>query len=282
MVNPLLQVSKTGPAQAHEGDVVTYRFTVTNTGDVTLANLSVVDDVLGSIGTIGSLAAGASVELTKTYTVPANRIPDVVNTVLVCTAGAAPGDEDGEPLCDTDIHVLDVLHPGIAIDKTVNPVSVAVSGPVTYSYVITNTGDTPLQGILVADDIIGAIGTVGSLAPGQSVTLTKTVNVDATTPPTNVGTVTGTDAIGGVVTGTDKATITVVLAVELVQPQAEAPTPALVPVVQPAVEVQPATELPRTGSPLGSQARLGLFLLQAGVVLELLGRRRRKLNPQAD
>ena len=282
VVNPALVVRKTGPAQAHEGDLVTYRFTVTNTGDVTLANLSVVDDVLGSIGTIDSLVAGASAELTSTYTVPANRIPDVVNTVLVCTAGAAPGDAAGEPLCDSDSHVLDVLHPAIVIDKTANPASVAVSGPVTYSYVITNTGDTPLQGIVVTDDIIGAIGTVDSLAPGASVTLTKTVDVDADTPPTNVGTVTGTDAIGGVVTDTDRATITVVLGGAIAQPQAQAPTPTLVPAAQPAVAVQPAVELPRTGSPLGSQARLGLLLLLGGLVVALLGRRRRKLDPQAD
>ena len=282
VVNPILVVRKTGPAQAHEGDLVTYRFTVTNTGDVTLANLSVVDDVLGSIGTIDSLVAGASAELTSTYTVPANRIPDVVNTVLVCTAGAAPGDAAGEPLCDSDSHVLDVLHPAIVIDKTANPASVAVSGPVTYSYVITNTGDTPLQGIVVTDDIIGAIGTVDSLAPGASVTLTKTVDVDADTPPTNVGTVTGTDAIGGVVTDTDRATITVVLGGAIAQPQAQAPTPTLVPAAQPAVAVQPAVELPRTGSPLGSQARLGLLLLLGGLVVALLGRRRRKLDPQAD
>jgi len=84
-------------------------------------------------------------------------------------------------------------------------------------------------------------------------------SVDVNTPPTNIGTVIGTDILGGTVTANDKETITVVLGEVLVLP----------------------AELPRTGSPLGTQARLGLFLLQAGLVLVLLGQRRRRLNPQA-
>jgi hypothetical protein len=90
--------------------------------------------------------------------------------------------------------------------------------------------------------------------------MTKTVIVDVTTPPTNIGTVVGTDVLGATVTASDHATITAVLG---------------------AVEVQPAAELPRTGAPLGTEARLGLLLLQAGLVLALLGRRRKRTHPQA-
>ncbi len=50
---------KSGPAQAHEGDKVTYEFTVTNTGETTLENIKVTDDVLGDIGTVASLAPGS-------------------------------------------------------------------------------------------------------------------------------------------------------------------------------------------------------------------------------
>ena len=65
--------------------------------------------------------------------------------------------------------------------------------------------------------------------------------------------------LGGKVTASDNETITVVLAEVLVKP----------------------AELPRTGAPLGTEARLGLLLLQAGLVLEPFGLRRRRLHPQA-
>jgi hypothetical protein len=148
---------------------------------------------------------------------------------------------------------------------------------VTYTYVVTNSGDTVLHGVVVTDDIIGAIGTVASLAPGESKTLTKTVVVDAKTPPTNIGTVVGTDILGKTVTATDTATITAVLGVEIVQPQDQ---PTVAPATA-APAVLPLTELPRTGAPLGTEGRAGAIMLQAGLALWFLGRRRRQADPTA-
>ncbi|HVW33255.1 MAG TPA: hypothetical protein VHL53_12000, partial [Acidimicrobiia bacterium] len=150
-----------------------------------------------------------------------------------------------------------VVHPAITIDKTANPESVSVSGPVTYTYVVTNTGDTPLFNVLVTDDIIGAIGQIASLAPGQSATLSKTVVVDSTTPPTNIGTVVGTDTLGEQVTASDPATITVVLAEVATRPE-------------------PAQELPRTGAPLRIELQYAITLLEVGILLELTAGRRRR------
>ena len=63
---------------------------------------------------------------------------------------------------------------------------------VKYTYVVTNTGKTPLVNVTVTDDKLGAVGTVeGVLLPGKSATLTKTAaKVDADV--TNIGTVEGT------------------------------------------------------------------------------------------
>jgi uncharacterized repeat protein (TIGR01451 family) len=55
----------TGPFVAF-GSIVNYSFVVTNTGNVTLTNISVTDTVLGNIGTIASLAPGASQTLIAT------------------------------------------------------------------------------------------------------------------------------------------------------------------------------------------------------------------------
>jgi len=118
--------------------------------------------------------------------------------------------------------------------------------------VVTNTGDTNLFEVAVTDDIIGLIGTVGSLAIGESVTMTKTVTVDVSTPPTNIGTATGTDILGEKVTASATATINVVLA-----------------------EVLALPELPRTGSPIDAETRAAFALLEVGIVMTLAGRRRR-------
>jgi uncharacterized repeat protein (TIGR01451 family) len=243
---------------AHNADSLTYTVVITNNGQVPMTITAMSDSLYaGLVATacpqaVGSvLAAGAS--LTCTYKVGATG--DAHNVAAVSAVDAL-----GRPLTATDGTYVDVINPAIVIVKTANPVSVSISGPVTYTYVVTNTGDTILHDIVVNDDIIGLIGTVGSLSPGESITLTKTVNVDANSPLKNVGTVTGTDVLGKKVTASDDETITVVLGEVL---------------------VQPAAELPRTGAPLGTEGRLGLLLLQAGVVLALLGRRRKRTDPQA-
>ncbi|MDQ1517597.1 MAG: hypothetical protein QOE80_3427, partial [Actinomycetota bacterium] len=243
---------------AHNADSLTYTVVITNNGQVPMTITALSDSLYaGLVATacpqaVGSvLAPGAS--LTCTYKVGATG--DAHNVAAVSAVDAL-----GRPLTATDGTYVDVINPAIVIVKTANPVSVSISGRVTYTYVVTNTGDTILHDIVVNDDIIGLIGTVGSLSPGESITLTKTVNVDANSPLKNVGTVTGTDVLGKKVTASDDETITVVLGEVL---------------------VQPAAELPRTGAPLGTEGRLGLLLLQAGVVLALLGRRRKRTDPQA-
>ncbi len=54
LVQPALAFSKIGPADAREGDVITYQFTVENTGNVALENITVTDPLLG-----GEIAACA-------------------------------------------------------------------------------------------------------------------------------------------------------------------------------------------------------------------------------
>jgi uncharacterized repeat protein (TIGR01451 family) len=239
---------------AHGSDPLTYTVVITNNGLVPLTITAMSDSLYAGFAAacpqgVGSLLApGAS--FTCTYQVSAGG--DAHNVAAVNAVDAL-----NRQVTDSDETFVDVIHPAISINKTADPVSVSDSGPVTYTYVVTNTGDTTLKNVLVVDDIIGAIGTTGSLAPGESVTLTKTVVVDVNTPPTNIGTATGTDVLGQTVSDNDNATITVVLG-----------------------EVLALPELPRTGSPLGAMGRAGLLLLQVGLLLHLLGRRRRRLHSQ--
>jgi uncharacterized repeat protein (TIGR01451 family) len=258
-----IDLTKTGPNLAHVGDTVTYQFTVTNAGYVDLVDVKLVDPICDSSPVLISKGDGDAIfEIDidtsqaglqrEVWTYRCSRIvqatdPDPLpNTALVTGT-----DADQRTTTDMASWLVDLIHPAISIVKTANPESVSVSGPVTYTYVVTNTGDTPLFGVLVSDDILGAIGRIGELAVGQSVTLAKTVDVDASSPPKNIGTAVGNDQLGGIVTASDDAVITVVLGAVLAQP-----------------------ELPRTGAPLGAQTRGALAMIEVGVFLLLAGRRR--------
>jgi hypothetical protein len=103
--------------------------------------------------------------------------------------------------------VVDIIHPAISIEKTVSDDSVAIGTTVTYTYVITNTGDTTLFEISVDDNILGHIGDIAILEPGDSETLTATFTVGAS-PVVNVGTAVGEDVLGEEVSDTDDALVT--------------------------------------------------------------------------
>jgi LPXTG-motif cell wall-anchored protein len=71
-IHPAIALVKTAdPVSVNPGATVTYTYKVTNTGDVDLTNVTVDDDVLGHIGTLPSLATGASQTLKKAVTITA-------------------------------------------------------------------------------------------------------------------------------------------------------------------------------------------------------------------
>ncbi len=76
---------------------------------------------------------------------------------------------------------------------------ITVGGTVTWTYVVTNTGDVTLYDIEVTDDVLGSIGTIDSLAPGALETFT--VNGTAVAGQyENIGTVTAvTNQYNGIV-----------------------------------------------------------------------------------
>lgn len=276
VVNPALQIDKSGPALAHEGDQIEYTITVTNTGDVPLFNLVVSDDLLDWSQVIGELPAGEdnSVSFTVPYVVPAGS-ESIENTAEVCPEQLEARADFFLPDCDSDGHTVDVIHPAITIDKTANPVSITGSGEVTYTYAVENTGDVTLSNVVVTDDVLGAIGTIPSLAAHAKVTLAKTVTVGLASPTRNVGTATGSDPLGKSVSDDDDAVITIVAGQTTTQdPPVTTASPAPTSVLGETL-VQPEATLPRTGAEVGLMGLAGLGLLGGGIGFRFAGRRRR-------
>ena len=120
---------------------------------------------------------------------------------------------DGASLGNQDNQIMGasiLVRPGIELTKTPSVSKVTNGGSVTYTYVVTNTGDVALTVNLV-DDVAGTIVTGYSLPAGASATFTKTVTLTTPEPSvTNTATATGTTGEGATVTATATATVQVI------------------------------------------------------------------------
>jgi uncharacterized repeat protein (TIGR01451 family) len=80
VLRPKLSVSVTPtPVSGTPGDTIAYRYVVRNTGNATLTSLTIVDDQLGDVGTVATLAPGHSAAFTVDRVLGA-RHPWVINT----------------------------------------------------------------------------------------------------------------------------------------------------------------------------------------------------------
>lgn len=185
------------------GESVTLTYRITNTGNVTLNNVQLVDDHLGPIGdTISSLAPGETIVRTATEVVTA----DITHVATV--TGYFQNGNECVKVTACDSVSIDVVSPAISLTKTASPDSLDDTGTVTYTYVVTNVGDVTLHGFTLVDSELGDIEiTTESLAPGESFTVTRDAVIGSTT--TNEATVTGIDTCGHEVTDTATATVTV-------------------------------------------------------------------------
>ena len=201
--------SPTGPHVA-VGSTVTFTYVVTNTGNVPLANVAVTDDKLGPITSFtGDTNNNGLLDLTETwtYTQTATALAGQQTNVGTVTAQDA-NNPPGTTVTDDNPANYFGDAPGINIVKFVNgqdadsPTGphVAVGSTVTYTYVVTDTGNVPLANVVVTDDKLGPITSfTGDTNNNDLLDLTETWTYTQTATAlagqqTNVGTVTAQDA----------------------------------------------------------------------------------------
>lgn len=218
--NPSIQVVKTGSPSsgAVVGETITYDYTVTNTGDVTLINVSLDDDKLGGITLsddagdgIDVLAPGDSESGQATHQVTQADIDAGSLTNVATALGIDP--KGGEVSGTDDETVTFAQEAALEVVKTAEPaVSAIVGERIVYTYVVTNTGSVTLTNVTLDDDIEGPIALDRTtLAPGESASGSATHIVtqdefDAGSL-TNTATATGTDPNNNEVSATDQATV---------------------------------------------------------------------------
>ncbi len=192
ILHPALAVEATGPAMAHEGDTLTYTVVLRNTGD---ADLNVSLPLPDSTTWTGVLRAGES--RTLAVTGPVSGDPTAF-TFVGTGVDALGGEVSAQAPVSTDI-----LHPALAVSVSA-PLNQTYPGTViTLTCTVTNTGDTPLSGVVVRwdngtpddpdDDPILCV--VDSLGVGEAASCSVPAAPEEAT--TYTATAIGTDALGG-------------------------------------------------------------------------------------
>jgi uncharacterized repeat protein (TIGR01451 family) len=208
---PRIRLHAGGPSLAHVGDRVTYSFRVANTGAVDLHTVEIDDPLCDQATKVTAggngdaiLSPGERWSFSCPHTITGADGDDVHSVASVHAS------YEGGTVADADGHDLEVIHPDIAIVASASPASGAAGTSITYTFAVTNTGDTRLQDVSV-DDVHGRVGTIPSLAPGGAVELTTTATLGSS-PVSNLATASGSDALGRSVRASDAVTVTVVSA----------------------------------------------------------------------
>ncbi|MDW7667415.1 MAG: hypothetical protein SCJ93_01210 [Bacillota bacterium] len=169
--NPSVSITKTGDALSKIGDDVTYTYEVTNTGDVALDLVNIIDDKLDTIDEFGQvgrfsdvLAVGETETVQVTHKIPAGATDPYVNIVT------ANYTYNGMPVMDlggnvpTGSHSVNLFQPSVTLTKTGDATG-KVTDDVTYNIRIENTSsaDTPT---LMFDSFVDTL-VPGAVLPGE-------------------------------------------------------------------------------------------------------------------
>jgi uncharacterized repeat protein (TIGR01451 family) len=152
--SPRIGVSKQCPPQpTRHGSLLTYSGTVTNMGNVTLVNVSVVDNqpttntpVISNI----TLAPGGFLNFTGSYTAP----PVCCESVDTLTARGQDRCS-GSNVTATATAICPLLYtPGIALVQDCPPEPLPMGSVYEFSGFVTNTGDAILTNVLVFSSLV--------------------------------------------------------------------------------------------------------------------------------
>jgi uncharacterized repeat protein (TIGR01451 family) len=215
-----------------EGDTITYRFEITNTGNVNLTNVTLTDilpNIVINGGPIPLLEPGAANADSTTFTATYELTQDDVDLGTVTNSATTEGtdpqgtvvdDESGSTTTDDTPLVTPLTPtPSITLIKTADTTGFSdpptVDDPIIYSFTIQNTGNVTLTNVSLADLLPGMVITgdpIPSLAPQEIDTDTFSgryeLDIDdiIAGEVVNTATVTGTPPTGPNVTddsGTD-------------------------------------------------------------------------------
>ena len=204
----LKTVSPTTATQA--GDELTYSFLITNTGNVTLTEIGVNDEEFTGTGTLSgidcpvtSLAPDEDVTCTATYVLTQADV-DAGGVTNTATASSTPPNAPPGKSPESTAAVTVDEAPGLTVVKGASPETVTAAGQVvTYSFIVSNTGNVTIHDVVVAEGEFTGTGTlsaidcpVDTVAPGDDLICSATyeatqADIDAGEPIVNTATASG-------------------------------------------------------------------------------------------
>jgi len=239
LLAPSILLVKTGTFNDENGDgfadkdeTISYAFTVTNDGNVTLTNLTLADTIGGVTitgGPIASLAVDAvdSTTFTGSYTLTQADVDAGTFTNTATATGQCVG-TTACPVSDPDSDTQSLpAAPSILLTKTASAIDLTVAGPtdradagdqITYSFTILNDGNVTLDTVNLDDALVGYADFAcndadGILVPGASTscsaTYTLTLDDVNAGSVSNTATAQGTDPSDTVVDDTKGTTTTI-------------------------------------------------------------------------
>ena len=194
------------------GGEVIYTYTVTNTGISPLSNVTVTDDKCEPVKfKSGDTNSDSTLQPSETWTYTCTT---TLTETTENTAVATGFDPEEKQVTDEAKATVTVLKPGIKVVKTPDKTEVKADGSVTYTYEVSNTGDTPLLNVKVTDDKCAPVEYKSGDADDNEIlglketwTFTCTTTLKETT--TNTAVASGEDRTGQPVEDTDTAKVIV-------------------------------------------------------------------------
>ncbi|MCD1573238.1 DUF7507 domain-containing protein, partial [Agromyces mediolanus] len=188
---PALTIEKTAdPARMTAGGLITYTFLIRNSGNVTVTDVSVVEGGFTGSGALGAiscpddarrLAPGESVRCTAAYRATQADVDRGSIDNSATASGTAPGGAAVESAPD-DARVTAEPAPALRLVKSADTDTLVAGETVIYTFVVTNTGNVTLTGVLITEDewtgdgdapeVVCPADQAASLAPGAELRCT--------------------------------------------------------------------------------------------------------------
>ena len=192
--NPHMTITKTtvGAEEGHIyklGEVINYKITATNDGNLTLTNVKVEDALTGNVGenafTIDTLAPDEAQTFDVRYVVTENDVLEgkVINNATGTATDPTDPDEPKTPVTPGEKEdPIETPNPSLAVVKTSDKTGVVKLGEtITYTITVTNNGNVTINDIEVTDELTGNTGdnafTIDRLAVGETKQFTATYTV---------------------------------------------------------------------------------------------------------
>jgi hypothetical protein len=202
------------PTVIYAGNSVTYTYRVTNPGDEPLSAVGVTDDHCSSVTGPTEISGNGDSLLHPDeiweYTCSTTLSQDTTNRATATGTGTLG------PVSRAATAFVNVIRPQVQVDKTAQPTTAVTGEPVVYTYRVTNPGDDPLSAVGVTDDRCAPVGGPTEISgngdsllhPGEIWEYTCSTALSDDT--TNTATVTGSDTLGGTVSDTATAFVSVI------------------------------------------------------------------------